>query len=66
MMYREILDRLQKGDETRAYYVNAEGEHVEVYNNVYGKKPPAFVRHADVYGIHVTDNGVLEAEVEEP
>lgn len=66
MMYKEILNRLRQGDETRAYYTNAEGEQVEIYSSVYGTHPPAFVRHAEVYGIHVTDNGVLECEVEEP
>lgn len=65
MMIKDILHRLRKGTEVNVYYINADGERVAVYTDLDGKAP-AFVRNADVYGIDVSDNGVLECEVEEP
>lgn len=65
MMLKDILCRLKDGTEINAYYTNTDGERVAVYTDLDGKAP-AFVRNADVYGIGVSDNGVLECEVEEP
>lgn len=65
MMLKDILCRLKDGTEINAYYFNADGERVAVYTDLDGKAP-AFVRNADVYGIAVSDNGVLLVEVEEP
>ena len=65
MMLKDILHRLKDGTEINAYYFNADGERVVVYTDLDGKAP-AFVRNADVYGIGVSDNGVLMVEVEEP
>lgn len=65
MMLKDILRRLKDGTEINAYYTNTDGERVAVYTDLDGKAP-AFVRNADVYGIGVSDNGVLECEVEEP
>lgn len=65
MMLKDILHRLRDGTEINAYYVNDNGERVAVYTDLDGKAP-AFVRNADVYRIGVSDNGVLECEVEEP
>ena len=65
MMLKDVLNRLRDGTEINAYYVNDNGERVAVYTDLDGKAP-AFVRNADVYGIGVSDNGVLECEVEEP
>ena len=65
MMLKDILHRLRDGTEINAYYINDDGERVAVYTDL-DDKVPAFVRNADVYGIGVSDNGVLECEVEEP
>lgn len=65
MMLKDILHRLRDGTEINAYYINNNGERVAVYTDL-DDKAPAFVRNADVYGIGVSDNGVLECEVEEP
>lgn len=65
MMIKDILHRLRDGTEINVYYINNDGERVEVYTDL-DDKVPAFVRNADVYGIGVSDNGVLECEVEEP
>ena len=65
MMLKDILHRLKSGTEINAYYFNADGERKTVYTDLDGKAP-AFVRCADVYGIGVSDNGVLMVEVEEP
>lgn len=65
MMLKDILCRLKDGTEINAYYTNTDGERVAVYTDLDGKAP-AFVRNADVYGIAVSDNGVLMVEVEEP
>lgn len=65
MMLKDILHRLRDGAEINAYYINADGERETVYTQL-DDKIPAFVRNADVYGIDVSDNGVLMVEVEEP
>ena len=65
MMLKDILRRLRDGTEINAYYINNDGERVAVYTDLDGKAP-AFVRNADVYRIGVSDNGVLECEVEDP
>ena len=65
MMLKDILCRLKDGTEINAYYTNTDGERVAVYTDLDGKAP-AYVRFADVYGIAVSDNGVLLVEVEEP
>lgn len=65
MMIKDILHRLRKGTEINVYYINADGERKTIYTDLDGKAP-AFVRNADVYRIGVSDNGVLECEVEEP
>ena len=64
-MLKDILHRLRDGAEINAYYINADGERETVYTQLDGKIP-AFVRSANVYGIDVSDNGVLLVEVEEP
>lgn len=65
MMLKDILHRLKEGTEIKAYFVNDDGERETVYTQL-DDKIPAFVRSADVYGIAVSDNGVLLVEVEEP
>ncbi|MEE1356170.1 MAG: hypothetical protein UHG68_01250 [Clostridia bacterium] len=65
MMLKEMIALARKGTEINAYYTNTDGERVAVYTDLDGKAP-AFVRNADVYGIGVSDNGVLMVEVEEP
>ena len=65
MMLKDILHRLKEGTEINAYFVNDDGERETVYTQL-DDKIPAFVRNADVYGIDVSDNGVLLVEVEEP
>lgn len=65
MMLKDILRRLRDGTEINAFYVNEDGERVAVYTDL-DDEVPAFVRNADVYGIGVSDNGVLLVEVEEP
>ena len=65
MMLKDILHRLRKGTEINVYYINADGERKTIYTDLDGK-PQSYVRCADVYNISVSDNGVLECEVEEP
>ena len=65
MMLKDILHRLKEGTEINAYFVNDDGERETVYTQL-DDKIPAFARNADVYGIGVSDNGVLLVEVEEP
>lgn len=64
-MLKDILHRLKEGTEINAYFVNDGGERETVYTQL-DDKIPAFVGNADVYGIAVSDNGVLLVEVEEP
>lgn len=65
MMLKDILHRLRKGTEINVYYINADGERKTIYTDHDGK-PSRLVNFADVYGIGVSDNGVLECEVKEP
>lgn len=65
MQLTDILNRLRKGTEINVYYINANGERKTIYTD-YDGKPELDVRYADVYNIGVSDNGVLECEVEKP
>ena len=65
LLLKWIIGLLDKGTEINAYYVNSEGEKITVYTDM-DDKTPQYILFADVLGISVSDNGVLECEVEEP
>ena len=65
MMLKEMIALARKGTEINAFYTNCHGERVTIYTDL-DDNPPAYIRFADVYGIAVSDNGVLLVEVEEP
>ena len=65
MMLKSLLEIFDKGTEISVFYIDNDGERKTIYTDLDGE-PTVSVKYSDVYRARVSDNGVLECEVEEP